>query len=85
MNTDHNIRSSAQGLFMLMTNGIGATFGTLAAQAVVNHYTVSKDFGDYGYIVGDWSTCWLIFAAYALFVAVAFALVFKPKKVGVND
>ena len=29
--TDSEIRSSAQGLFMLMTNGIGATIGTLGA------------------------------------------------------
>ncbi|MGM9702412.1 MAG: MFS transporter [Prevotella sp.] len=85
MNTDPKLRSSAQGLFMLMTNGIGATFGTLAAQAVVNHYTTTKDFGDYGYIVGDWSTCWFIFAAYALFVAITFALVFRPKNIAVHE
>ena len=29
-------RSSAQGLFMVMTNGLGATIGTLGAQAIVN-------------------------------------------------
>ena len=34
--TDLSIRSSAQGLFVIMTNGIGATVGTLGAQAVVN-------------------------------------------------
>ena len=79
MNTNKNIRSSAQGLFMLMTNGIGATFGTIIAQKIVNTFTYSKDFGEYAYIVGDWSTCWLIFAAYALVVAVAFAVVFKYK------
>ena len=84
MNTDEKMRSSAQGLFMLMTNGIGATVGTLAAQAVINHYTTTKDFGDFGYIVGDWSTCWFIFAAYSLFVAVSFALVFRPKNIGSN-
>lgn len=79
MNTNKNIRSSAQGLFMLMTNGIGATFGTIIAQKIVNTFTYSKDFGEYAYIVGDWSTCWLIFAAYALVVALAFAVVFKYK------
>ncbi|MDE6073492.1 MAG: MFS transporter, partial [Muribaculaceae bacterium] len=36
--TDVSMRSSAQGLFMVMTNGIGATVGTLGAQAVINHY-----------------------------------------------
>ena len=78
MNTDTNIRSSAQGLFMLVTNGIGATIGTLAAQWVVNQYTTTESFGDNSFIVGDWSTCWFVFAAYSLFVAISFALVFKP-------
>ena len=78
MNTDTNIRSSAQGLFMLVTNGIGATIGTLAAQWVVNQYTTTESFGDNSLIVGDWSTCWFVFAAYSLFVAISFALVFKP-------
>ena len=36
--TDRGIRSSAQGLFVIMTNGFGATIGTLGAQAVVNHF-----------------------------------------------
>ena len=78
MNTYTNIRSSAQGLFMLVTNGIGATIGTLAAQWVVNQYTTTESFGDNSFIVGDWSTCWFVFAAYSLFVAISFALVFKP-------
>ena len=71
--TDSEIRSSAQGLFMLMTNGIGATIGTLGAQQVVNYYTVDG--------VTAWQPCWYIFAAYALVVCVAFALIFRPKKV----
>lgn len=71
--TDSEIRSSAQGLFMLMTNGIGATIGTLGAQQVVNYYTVEG--------VTEWQSCWYIFAAYALVVGIAFALVFRPKKV----
>ena len=71
--TDSEIRSSAQGLFMLMTNGIGATIGTLGAQQVVNHYTIDG--------VTEWQSCWYIFAAYALVVGVAFALIFRPKKV----
>ena len=71
--TDHKLRSSAQGLFMLMTNGIGATIGTLAAQAIVNAHTVDG--------VTDWQPCWFIFAAYALVVGVAFALCFRPKSV----
>lgn len=71
--TDSEIRSSAQGLFMLMTNGIGATIGTLGAQQVVNYYTVDG--------VTEWQSCWYIFAAYALVVGIAFALIFRPKKV----
>ena len=78
--TDPSIRSSAQGLFMLMTNGIGATVGTLAAQAVINHYTELKQFGDDVLTVGDWQTCWFIFAGYALLVAVSFAVIFRPKE-----
>lgn len=71
--TDSEIRSSAQGLFMLMTNGIGATIGTLGAQQVVNYYTIDG--------VTEWQLCWYIFAAYALVVGIAFALIFRPKKV----
>lgn len=71
--TDSEIRSSAQGLFMLMTNGIGATIGTLCAQQVVNYYTIDG--------VTEWQSCWYIFAAYALVVGIAFALIFRPKKV----
>ena len=64
------IKSSAQGIFMLMTNGIGATVGTLSAQAVVNHFV-------YNAAVPDWSTAWYIFAGYALVVAVLFAIFFR--------
>lgn len=78
--TDSSIRSSAQGLFMLMTNGIGATVGTLCAQAVINAYTTGKQVGDDFYTVGDWQTCWFIFAGYALIIGLSFALVFRPKK-----
>ena len=73
--TDKSMRSSAQGLFMLMTNGIGATLGTIGAQAVVNHYIDNVN----GFMVGDWSTVWYIFAAYALVLSIAFALIFKYK------
>ncbi len=70
--TDPALRSSAQGLFMLMTNGIGATIGTLSAQAVVNAHTDEAD-------VTTWAPCWLIFAGYALVVTVAFAVLFNTK------
>ncbi len=74
---DPSTKASAQGLFMLMTNGLGATIGTLSAGAIVNHYCHWEN----GVLIGDWSTTWLIFAAYALVVAVLFALIFKnPEK-----
>ena len=71
-----SIKASAQGLFMMMTNGIGATFGTLAAGEIVNHYCNWEN----GYLQGEWTTCWFIFAAFALVVGVSFALVFHPEK-----
>lgn len=74
MKTDEKIRSSAQGLFMLMTNGIGATIGTLEAQEIVNKFV-------YNAAEPSWSTAWYIFAAYALVVGVLFMILFKdPKK-----
>lgn len=77
--TDKGIRSSAQGLFMLMTNGLGATIGTLGAQVVVNHFTELKEFEGAYYTVGDWSSVWYIFAGYALVVSILFAFIFKYK------
>ena len=71
-----SIKASAQGLFMMMTNGIGATVGTLAAGEIVNHYCYWEN----GFLQGEWTTCWFIFAAFALVVGVAFALVFHPEK-----
>ncbi len=75
--TDTSIRSSAQGLFMIMTNGIGATIGTLGAQLVVNHFVYSQ--ADPVAQTAGWSTTWLIFAGYALVVALLFAIIFKYK------
>ena len=63
--TSREIRSSAQGVFMIMTNGFGAFFGSYAAGAVVDAF--------------HWPDSWFIFAGYALAVAVVFALVFKYK------
>ena len=71
-----NMRSSAQGLFMMMTNGFGATIGVLAAQAIVNHYCQYQGM----YLVGDWTSVWYIFAGFALFVTIAFALIFHEAK-----
>lgn len=73
---DPKVRASAQGLFMLMTNGLGATIGTLLAGEVINHYCHWED----GYLTGNWQTCWFIFAGYALIVLLLFAVAFKEHK-----
>ncbi len=80
--TDESIRSSAQGLFMMMTNGLGAFVGTLVAQAVINNYVFNPQAaGASGAeVIAGWQTCWYLFAAYALVVAILFALFFKNKK-----
>lgn len=75
--TDKSIRSSSQGLFMMMTNGLGATIGMFAAQAIVNHFVYSQT--DALAKVAGWQTSWFVFAGFALVVAVAFALIFKYK------
>ena len=79
--TDESIRSSAQGLFMMMTNGLGAFVGTLVAQAVINNYVFTPQAGGASgaEIIAGWQTCWYIFAAYALVVAVLFAILFRYK------
>ena len=74
--TDLSIRSSAQGLFVIMTNGIGATVGTLGAQAVVNRFV---DMNSSAPQMEGWSMTWFVFAGYALAVAVLFAVIFKYK------
>ena len=76
--TDPSIRSSAQGLFMIMTNGIGATVGTLSAQAIVNHYVFSASTPES--MLEGWRISWFIFAAYALVVAILFILIFRDGK-----
>ena len=71
--TSEKMQNSAQGLFMLMTNGIGATIGTLSAQAVVNHFV-------YNAAEPNWSAAWYVFAGYALVVAILFMILFKEPK-----
>ena len=76
-----DIKASAQGLFMMMTNGLGATIGTLAAGEIVNAYCGWEG----GYLVGDWQSCWFTFAAFALVVGITFAIVFKPEKKPIGE
>lgn len=63
------IRSSAQGLFMIMTNGLGALFGGIISGWVVDYYTVDG--------IQDWQSIWFAFAGYALVLAIIFPFVFK--------
>lgn len=76
--TSPEIRSSAQGLFMIMTNGLGATIGTLAAMAIVNHNVVAS--APLAEQLEGWRDSWMIFAGYALVVAILFWIVFRDKK-----
>ena len=89
-NTSGEMRSSAQGLFMIMTNGLGATIGTLGAQAVVNRFVPAEELAkcplcnalevvNGGAIAEGWSDTWLIFAGYALVVALLFMILFRYK------
>ena len=74
-NTDTDIRSSAQGLFMLMTNGLGASIGTLVAGWVVEKCGCFTN-------PAGWAKAWYIFAAYALVVGILFMILFKdPRKI----
>ena len=76
--TDANIRSSAQGVFMMMTNGFGSTIGMLVAGEIVNHYQIFSDIDPVTKMNG-WYNAWAIFAYYALAVAIMFMIVFKYK------
>ncbi len=68
--TDSSIRSSAQGLFMMMTNGVGAYLGSKVSGYVIDTYFVADG-------LKNWHNIWLSFAAYSLVIGIAFALMFK--------
>jgi len=70
--TDSKIRSSAQGLFMMMSNGFGAFFGGLLSGMVIDKFFTHDG-------IRDWHNIWLSFAGYALVIAVLFAVFFKHK------
>ncbi|MDQ3048962.1 MAG: nucleoside permease [Bacteroidota bacterium] len=70
--TDSKIRSSAQGLFMMMTNGFGAYFGSKVSGFLIDRYFTIDG-------MKDWQNIWLSFAGYALVIAIAFAILFKHK------
>ena len=79
--TTGKIQNSAQGLFMLMTNGIGASVGTWIAGKVVDHYCSWQG----GHLLSraeyanGWQDTWYIFAGYALVVTIAFMVLFRYK------
>ena len=75
-NTDSKIQSSAQGVFMLMTNGVGAVIGNIVAGLVI-----AKWFEDPVTHVKDWQGIWFTFSAYALVIAILFVIFFKYKHV----
>jgi len=70
--TDSKIRSSAQGLFMMMTNGFGAFLGSKISGYMIDKYFTQAE-------GKDWQNIWLAFAIYALIVAVLFSILFKHK------
>ena len=71
MEAEPKIRASAQGLFMIMTNGLGAMIGAYGSGVIVQLYTHNN--------IRDWHTIWFIFAAYSLVVGITFMLLFKYK------
>lgn len=84
--TPANIRNSAQGLFMTLTNGVGGFLGSYAAGFVVDKYSVyelvpnGKGGMTEKLMSRDWPTIWWIFAIYALVLAIVFFVTFKHKK-----
>ena len=75
--TSSNMRASAQGLFMFMTNGMGAMIGGYCSGLVVDHFTTND--------VRDWLSIWCSFAGYALVLGIIFPFVFKYKHDSKSD
>jgi NHS family xanthosine MFS transporter len=71
--TQPSIRASAQGLFMMMTNGFGAVLGSSVSGIVIQNYFTDASGNK------DWHGIWLAFAAYALVIAISFVVFFKHK------
>ncbi len=69
--TDSKYRGSAQGLFVLLTNGVGAMLGGIGSGYVVQYFTTDAG--------RDWFSIWMVFAAYAMILGILFALIFKYK------
>lgn len=71
-NVDKGIRASAQGLFMMMSNGVGATIGMIGAGSVMDKFVFKA-------AQPDWSSAWFVFAGYMVVVTILFALLFKDR------
>jgi len=67
--TPEKFQASAQGMLMMVTNGLGAIIGNYGAQQVINSHTVNE--------ITDWQTCWFIFAGYAFIIGILFASFFR--------
>jgi NHS family xanthosine MFS transporter len=70
---DPKIRASAQGLFMLMTNGIGAVLGSSISGWMIDRWFTAASGAK------DWHGIWVTFALYSLVMAIAFVPLFKHK------
>jgi NHS family xanthosine MFS transporter len=77
-----SIRASAQGLFTMMVNGVGAVFGSRASGWVMEKYFTTYIPGENGKQIAqiDWHSTWLCFAGYSLVVLVLFVILFREKK-----
>jgi NHS family xanthosine MFS transporter len=71
--TDSSIRSSAQGLFMMMTNGVGAILGSFSSGIIIDNYFTTTTG------IKNWEGIWMAFAIYAAIITVFFAFLFKHK------
>ena len=84
--SDHTTRGFGQGLLMMMSNGIGATGGMIAAGAVINsfcHWEMMPSPSGNGMMrlfMGDWFWPWVIFASYAMLIGLLFIIFFKKQK-----
>jgi len=76
------IRASAQGLFTMMVNGVGAVFGSRASGWVMEKYFTTYIPGENGNQIAqiDWHSTWLCFASYSLVVLILFVILFREKK-----
>jgi NHS family xanthosine MFS transporter len=71
--SDPSIRASSQGLFMMMTNGVGAVLGSTISGIVIQKYFTHADNSK------EWHGIWVTFSLYALVIAILFIILFKHK------